>query len=282
MIHYPEKVVIAVAPVAHVGTEIPSGVKNPLHPEEIAEDVIDCVRAGASVVHLHVRDTSGQIVFDLGVFTKTLDLIMRETDFILNGSTGGLSSLTLEERCIAVKEPRTQIASLNMGSVNFGENAYVNTVPDIRYWATEMKKYDVMPELEIFDLSMLATAERLVRKGLLEQPLHCNLVLGFEGALPADPRHIYQFVSLLPEGAHWSLSHEGMQDFRLMATALGLGAVQVRTGFEDGFHSAPGRLAKSNSEMVSRLADLVRQLGFEVATPAEARRILGVKKSSIS
>jgi len=254
-------------------------VRNPLTPEEIAEDVLACARAGASMVHLHVRDLRGEQVFDLGLFSRTLDLIRAESDIVIQGSTGGMSTLSLEQRCVSVKEPRTQVASLNMGSTNFGDGVYVNTISDIRFWASVMKKHEVVPELEIFDTAMLSTAERLAADGTLEDPINYNLSLGFKGALPADPRHIPNLVSFLPPGSHWGLLNEGMKDLRLMAAALGLGATAVRVGFEDGFRYAPGKIAKSNAELAARLADLVLALGFDLATPAEARQILGVKKT---
>jgi 3-keto-5-aminohexanoate cleavage enzyme len=270
------KVIISVAPVAHVGTLIPAGAKNPITPEEIAAEVIGCAAAGASMVHLHVRDQTGEQTFDLSVYTRTLDLIRRETDIVVQGSTGGKSNLSLAERCVSINEPRTQVASLNMGSVNFGEGVYINTLPDIRFWIDEMKKHGVIPELEIFDVSMLATIEHLVAEGLLIQPLNYNFCLGFHGAMLADPRHLYYLSSLLPPDSHWGFIHEGMGDYRMLAAALGLGARAVRVGFEDGRYLASNRVAPNNIELVKRLADLVGLLGFEIATPAETRAQLGV------
>ena len=272
-------VVISVAPVAHVGTVIPTGAKNPITPEEIATEVIGCAAAGASMVHLHVRDVTGEQTFDLSTYSRTLDLIRRETDIVIQGSTGGKSNLSLAERCVSINELRTQVASLNMGSVNFGEGVYINTLPDIRFWIGEMRKHGVVPELEIFDVSMLASIDRLVDEGLLAQPLNYNFCLGFHGAMLADPRHLYYLSSLLPPGSHWGFIHEGMRDYRMLAAALGLGARAVRVGFEDGRQLAQDRVAPNNVELVKRLADLVDLLGFEIASPAEARAQLGVSRS---
>ena len=275
MFEYPEKIIIGVAPVAHKGKEYP-GIKNPLNAEEIAKDVIGCSKAGASMVHLHVRNMHGEQVQDLSYFTKTIELIRKETDIVINGSTGGVSELSLEERCVSVKEPRTELASLNMGSVNFGDGVYINTISDIRYWIGEITKYRVVPELEIFDFSMLTSIERLIGEGLLKPPLNYNFVLGFSGALPADPEILAQLVSRLPEGAHWGLIHEGMRDFKLIAAALGLGASAIRVGYEDGY--LPGVSAMSNAMLVQKAAELVKSLGFKVATPSEARKIYGTLK----
>ena len=174
MFRYPEKIIITVAPVAHAGTPIPPESKNPLNPEELASDVIGCSKAGAAMVHLHVRNLKGEQVKDLTWYSKTIDLIRLESDIIIQGSTGGISELSLEERCVSVTEPRTELASLNMGSVNFGENVFINTLPDIRFWLGQMKKYRVAPELEIFDFGMLSTIEKLVEEGLLKEPVNYN------------------------------------------------------------------------------------------------------------
>ncbi len=272
------RIIVSVAPVAHVGTVLPPGVSNPLSPEQVAAEVVGCARAGASMVHLHVRDPRGEQTFDLSTYSRTLDLIRRDSDIVIQGSTGGLSTLSLEQRCVSVREPRTEVASLNMGSVNFGESVYVNTVPDIRFWASEMRREGVVPELEIFEAGMLETIARLVAEGLLAPPLNYNFSLGFRGALPADPRHLAHLAAMLPPGSHWGLIHEGMEDFRLLAAALGLGAAAVRVGYEDGRHLAPGVVARSNVELVARLVELVRLVGLEPATPDEARAILGVRR----
>jgi 3-keto-5-aminohexanoate cleavage enzyme len=275
MFTYPEKIILSVAPVAHIGAKLPSGIKNPLSPEDVAKDVIGCAKAGASMVHLHVRDLQGEQVQDLAYYSQTIDLIRKESDIVIQGSTGGASALSLEERCVSVKEPRTQIASLNMGSVNFGEAVYINTMPDIRFWIEEMIKYQVVPELEIFDFSMLTSIEKLAGEGLLKSPFNFNFALGFSGALPAEPRLLSKLIDCLPQGSHWGLIHEGMKDFRLLAAALGMGASAVRVGYEDGRHYLPDVPAPSNTFLVEKAVELIQSLGLQLATPADARKILG-------
>ena len=143
-----KKIIVAVAPV---GREVAPPSINPLTPEDVAQEVIECARVGASMVHLHVRNSQGEQTEDITDFCKTLDLIRGSSDIIIQGSTGGLTTLTLEERCVSVTDPRVEVASLNMGSVNFGEDVYINRVPDIRYWAGRMAENKVVPELEIFE-----------------------------------------------------------------------------------------------------------------------------------
>ena len=270
------KVIITVAPVCHAGKTIPQGSKNPVTPEHIAADVTNCVKAGAAMVHLHVRDIAGEQTFKLDIFSKTLDLISAQSDAIIQGSTGGIADLSLEERCVCLDEPRVEVASLNMGSVNFGDTVYINTAPDIKFWAARMKEKNVKPELEHFDLSMIETTQKMLKEGVLEKPLHYNFCLGSGSAsnLAANGRNLGHMVSLLEPGDHWGLNHDSMQNFTMLAGALAMGATTVRVGFEDSFYYAPGKTAATNAQLVEKLAALVRLMGLEPATPAEAREIM--------
>jgi 3-keto-5-aminohexanoate cleavage enzyme len=264
--------------VAPVGGALPAGVQNPLTPEAIAADTLAAARAGASMVHLHVRDARGALTEDTAVFARTLDLIRAESDIIVQGSTGGLSSLTLEQRCVALTDPRVEVASLNMGSVNFGEAVYVNTLPDIRYWAGRMSEAQVLPELELFEGGMIHNVALLAAEGCLRPPFVYGFALGFRGALPATARHMQALHSLLPPGAVWGLAQHDGDDFTLLATALGMGATAVRVGFEDSVYYAPGEMAHSNAELAERMARLIHDMGLRPASPSEARHMLGLKE----
>ena len=271
------KIIVAVAPV---GKNIALPSINPLTPEEVAREVIDCTRCGASFVHLHVRDDRGNQTEDLAQFSRTLDLIRESSNIIIQGSTGGLSELSLEERCVALNDPRVEVASLNMGSVNFSEDVYINRLPDIRYWARRMKEAHVIPELEIFEAGMLTAATRLLEEKVLEPPFAFGFCLGFHWALPADPNSLFFLKSSLTEPAPWGVVHEGMQDFALLAAAIGMGAAAIRVGFEDSVYYAPGKAAATNAELVEKIVSLIHQMGYEVATPEEARQLLGLNKSA--
>jgi 3-keto-5-aminohexanoate cleavage enzyme len=269
------KIIVAVAPV---GKNIEPPSMNPLTPEEVAREVVACTRVGASFVHLHVRDDQGNQTEDLSQFSRTLDLIRKSSDIIIQGSTGGLSQLSLEERCVALNDPRVEVASLNMGSVNFGEDVYINRLPDIRYWARRMEETNVIPELEIFEAGMLTAVTKLLEEKVLKPPLAFGFCLGFHWALPADPNSLFFLKSSLAEGAPWGIVHESMQDFSLLATAVGMGAAAIRVGFEDSVYYAPGKAAATNVELVEKIVSLIHQIGYEVATPVEARKLLGLKK----
>lgn len=269
------KIIVAVAPV---GKAVEAPAINPLTPEEVAQEVVGCALAGAAMVHLHVRDSQGEQTEDISDFSKTLDLIRESSDIIIQGSTGGLSSLTLEERCVSVTDPRVEVASLNMGSVNFGEEVYINRLPDIRYWADRMASNNVVPEMEIFEAGMVAASQMLIEEGTIKSPYYYNFALGAHWAAPADPGSLSYLSSLLPAGIPWSVVHDGMQDFALLATAIGLGASGVRVGFEDSGQYAPGKIAATNVQLVEKIVSLVRRIGYEVATPDEARDMLGVNR----
>jgi 3-keto-5-aminohexanoate cleavage enzyme len=268
------KIIVAVAPV---GKDIGPPSINPMTPEEVSREVIDCTRAGASFVHLHVRDDKGNQTEDLTQFSLTLDLIRESSDIIIQGSTGGLSELSLEARCVALNDPRVEVASLNMGSVNFSEDVYINRLPDIRYWARRMEETNIIPELEIFEAGMLTAVTKLLQEKVLKPPFAFGFCLGFHWALPADPKSLFFLKSSLPEGVPWGVVHESMQDFSLLAMAIGMGASAIRVGFEDSVYYAPGRAAATNVELVEKIVSLIHQIGYEVATPGEARKLLGLK-----
>ena len=267
------KIIVAVAPV---GKEDPPVEGNPLTPDEVAQTVVECAEAAASMVHLHVRDEAGQQTADMKSFSHTLDLIREHSDIIIQGSTGGLAELSLEERCAAVDDPRVEVASLNMGSANFKETVYINTLPDIRYWARRMRENSVVPELEIFEAGMIPAAFRLIEEEAITLHYYFNFCLGFHHALPAEPNSLFFLKSMIPPESPWGLVHDGMADLSLLATAIGMGASIVRVGFEDSNAFAPDETAVSNSELVKKLARLIRHMGCEVASPAEARNILNI------
>ena len=270
----PRKIIVAVAPT---GKKTVPPSNNPLTPEDVAHQVIACEKAGASMVHMHVRDKKGEQTEDLTDFSATLDLIRQSSGIVIQGSTGGLTDLNLEQRCVALDDPRVETASLNMGSINFDEDVYVNRLPDIRYWAGRMAETRIAPELEIFAAGMLPAYMKLVAEGVLKPPYSIGFCLGVRWALPANAETLFFMKTLLPEkDVPWGVIHAGMEDFALLATAIGMGASVVRVGFEDSTFFAPGKAAGTNAELVERIVSLIHQIGCEVATCQEARQILGI------
>ena len=272
------KIIITVAPVCHVEKSLPEGCINPIAPGEIGAEVENCVKAGAGMVHLHVRDITGKQTFSLDIFEQTLDEIRSRTDVIIQGSTGGLADFTLEERCVCLNDPRVEVASLNMGSVNFGDTVYINTIPDIAFWSNRMRETNVIPEMECFDLSHVEACSRLADQKIIDRPLHLNFCMGsgLASALSLNDRNLFFMKSVAEQGAHWGLTHDSMPGLEGLALALSMGASAVRVGFEDSAYYAKGKLAKTNAELVEKLVEMVHSMGYETATPAEARKMMGL------
>lgn len=270
------KIILAVAPVS---LSVPKGANNPVSPVAVAQDVVRCALAGASIVHLHVRDEAGEQTEDLHFFDKTLRAIRNCLDIVIQGSTGGLTTLSLAQRCVSVTHSLTQSASLNIGSVNFGESVYVNTLPDIRYWCERMKEHTVTAELEVFDLSMVRIGKKLLEDGLVHHA-QFNICLGFEWALPGTWRALAAMVQEIEhiEGASFGLIHHQMEDMTLLAAAVGMGANMIRVGYEDSAWLEPGVIAPTNESLVKKAASLIRAMGCEVATPTDTRKMLYIPK----
>ncbi|MGE5841291.1 MAG: 3-keto-5-aminohexanoate cleavage protein, partial [Deltaproteobacteria bacterium] len=158
-------------------------------------------------------------------------------------------------------------------------DVYINRMPDIRYWARRMEETKIVPELEVFDIGMMPAVRRLVQEGVLKPPCRFNFCLGFHWALPADPKSLFFMTSQLKEGEEWGMLHDGMTDLSLLATGVGMGARSIRVGFEDSVFYALGKAAKTNPELVEKAVSLVQQMGFEPASPKEAREMLDTERS---
>jgi 3-keto-5-aminohexanoate cleavage enzyme len=244
----------------------------PLTPEELAAAAHDACEAGASIIHLHVRDEAGQPTQDRGVFERTIRLIKQRCDAIVQVSTGGAVGMAPEERL----QPVTlspEMATLTCGTVNFGDQVFSNPFPLIRQFAAAMREYRVRPEIEVFDSGAIATAARLIALGLVDAPLHFDLVMGVPGGVPPTPRHLMCLVESLPAGSTWTVAGIGRHQLSLGHLAMALGG-HVRVGLEDNVHYSRGVLAESNAQLVSRIVRIARELDRPVATPAEARKML--------
>jgi 3-keto-5-aminohexanoate cleavage enzyme len=213
------------------------------------------------------------------VFARTLDLIRKESDIVIQASTGGtpkggIGNLSLEERAGALNDRRVEVGSLNMGSVNFGDDPFINSGADIRAWAALMKAKGIFPELEIFELGMLETVKRIAEESLLAPPYLCALCPGY--SLPATTDVLFFLKSMLPPNSLWGVNHQKMPDFSLSITAIGMGAAYVRVGFEDGLCYAPGRVARKNAELVERIGEVIKGMGLEIASPADVRSLFNL------
>ena len=249
----------------------------PVSPEEIAQAAADCVAAGAAIVHLHARRPDGSSTQEAAAYKAIIDAVRARCDAIVQVSTGGAVGMSAEER-LAPVTLAPEMATLSLGSVNFGGDVFVNHPADIEIFAKAMAAQGVKPELEIFDAGMMATAQRLLRKGLLAAPAHFDLVLGVPGAMPGTPEALMYLRSQLPPGATWTVAGIGAAQLTLGAMAIALGG-HVRVGFEDNIFFRKGELAGSNAQLVERIAAIGRLMDRAPATPDEARAMLGLRRA---
>jgi uncharacterized protein (DUF849 family) len=257
---------------------VPRKENNPAVPTTVAEQVestAEAFAAGASVVHVHVRKDDQTPTSDPQRFAEFQAAIrQRCPGIVVQFSTGGRSGVGAERGGMLHLKP--EMASLATGSCNFPTRIYENSPELIADLASSMKRYDIKPEVEVFDLAMLYNAIDYVRDGLVVGPLHVQFVLGVKNALPVR-REILEFgvaelKTLMPE-ATWVAAGIGRHQLDVNRWCLEMGG-HCRTGLEDNIRWDKSRLASSNAELVGRVADLCRDFGRPVATPAEARRIL--------
>lgn len=247
----------------------------PILPKEQAEAAREAVAAGASVIHLHVREDDGKPSQRVDRFKESIDAIRKAAPgVIIQISTGGAIGEPISKRADPLKL-KPEMASLNLGTMNFGDDVFYNHPADIISLAKEMKTHGVMPELEVYEAGMLESAYRLVKQGILSEPLHFQFVLGVPGGMSGDLRNLAHLVALLPEGTSWGVAGIGRFQLPLAVHALLMGG-NVRVGFEDNIFYHKGVVAKSNAELVARIARIAGEVGRAVATPAEARQILGL------
>lgn len=244
--------------------------------EEIAREAKSAYDAGAAVIHLHVREDDGTPTQSHERFQKCVDAILKVCpDVIIQPSTGGATGMTAMERFDSTNiTPSPQFATLSCGSCNFGDEIFENTEDIIKTFATEMKKKGIKPELECFDKGMIDIAMKMHKKGFLDAPLHFDFVLGIQ--MTATVRDLAFCASSIPADATWTACAIGRDEFPIAAATVAMGG-HVRVGFEDNLYLEKGVPAKSNGEMVAKVAQIAKLLGRGIATPAEAREILGLK-----
>ncbi|ABW20128.1 3-keto-5-aminohexanoate cleavage enzyme [Alkaliphilus oremlandii] len=246
----------------------------PLTPDEIAEAAYQCYLAGASIVHVHARDAEGNPTQSYDVYKEIKEKIEAKCNIIFQPSTGGAVWHGPEERLQPV-DLKPEMATLSAGTCNFGPDVFMNTEEYIEKFATKMKEMGVKPEIEVFERGMIENAKKLVKQGLVETPLHFDFVLGVPGACPATPEDLLYMVRNIPEGSTWTVAGIGRHELPLATMGIILGG-HVRVGFEDNVYYGKGQLAQSNAELVERVVRIAKELGREVATPDEARRILNI------
>ncbi|MFH2113279.1 MAG: 3-keto-5-aminohexanoate cleavage protein [Spirochaetota bacterium] len=248
----------------------------PITPEEVAQAAQECREAGAAILHLHVRDEQGHPTQSVERFREAIELVRRRTDIIVEITTGGAVGDSVEERLRPVMALEPEMASLDCGTVNFGDEYIVNTLPVMREFAAEFRKRKVRATLECFDLGHVYASHYLIKEGLIEAPYHYGLVLNVPGAVPYSVENLTAFIKALPQGADFTVMGIGRSSLPAQYGALANGG-WIRVGFEDNVYYSKGVLAKNNAELVERAARLSREAGLRTATPDEVRQYLKLR-----
>lgn len=262
--------------VAAVGAELTKEQQPnlPISPEELARDAAECREAGASIYHLHVRAPDGTPTMDVETFSVAQDAIASASDLIVQFTSGGAVGDPQDARS-APLELGPEMATLTTGTVNFGDGVFSNPIPLVRHLYERMLELGVLPEFEIFEAGMIATAAKLYEELGAGHHRHYDFVLGVPGAMPAWDDAVGFLASKLPEGATWSATGIGRAHLTVTKEAIARGG-HVRTGFEDVRYLEPGVIARSNAELIARVARMGAEGGREVATPQVARDLLGL------
>jgi len=247
----------------------------PYTPAEVARAAVDAGRAGAAVVHLHARWPDGRPSQEGGHFREIIDRIRDAgSQVVIQCSTGGAVGMGLEERLGSLVEG-AEMGTLNLGTMNFGDDVFVNRRPDLIVVAARLRARRLVPECEIYDAGMLDTLRWLLEKGHLAPPYHVQFVLGVPGGMAAGERNLRFLVEGLPGPQAWSAAGVGRAQLPTAELALRLGG-HVRVGLEDNLYAAKGVLARGSDELVSLAVAAAGRAGREPATPDQARRLLSI------
>jgi len=244
--------------------------------DEYVREAKSAYEAGASIIHLHVRYDDGKPTQDKARFKVIMDAIRNVCpDVIIQPSTGGAVGMTNDER-LQPTELNPEMATLDCGTMNFGgDDVFENTENTIKYFGQKMIERGIKPECEVFDKSMIEMCLRLAKKGYVKYPIHWDFVMGVNGGIGGEIRDFAFLAGSIPAGSTYTVAGVGRYEFPLAAMAIIHGG-HVRVGFEDNVYISKGVLAKSNGELVAKVVRLANEFGREIATPAEARQILGL------
>ena len=249
----------------------------PLQPEEIAQEICACAKAGASIAHIHVRNDENKASMSFEKFEQTVKLVRKSCDIVINLTTSGGIGLTDDIRIKPFAMLKPEMASFDCGSMNWqNSTVFENSPKFLEKAGLAMQENNVKPEIEVFDAGMVYNALYYLKKGILKAPLHFQFVLGVPGGMRATVENLMFLKSLIPADSTWGALGIGKQHLPIMYAALALGG-NVRVGMEDNIYYRFGELAKSNVDFIERTKRIVTELDKQIATPAEARAILGLK-----
>ena len=261
---------------AEVTKEINQAI--PYTKEEMAQSAYEAFKAGASIIHLHARFDDGTPTQDKSRFKEITDAILEKCpDVIVQVSTGGAVGMSRDER-LDVLNNFPEMATLDCGTLNFGgDDIFVNTENDIKYFAEKMNDLGVRYEMECFEKGHIDTTKRFIKKGVIKNHLHYSFVLGVRGGMIGEERDFLFLKDSIPSNSTYSVAGIGRYEFSLAELSIKHGG-HVRVGLEDNIYLEKGVLAKSNAELVKKVAEIAKKYGREIATPDETRKILKMEK----
>lgn len=268
------KVILTVAPNG-ASTTREQNANVPLTPLEIAEEVYECWKAGASVAHLHVRDDNGMATMEYAKFEEAVRLIRERCDIVINMTTAGGFGVPDDKRILPLNL-MPEMATLDAGSMNVaGDRVFHNSIAFLEKLGKRTKELGIKPEIEVMDAGMIYTALRLIKEGFIDEPPHFQLVLGMANGIAATVENLVFMKSLLPANATWSAFGIGKAHLPILQATLALGG-HVRVGLEDNIYMDAGVKAKSNVDFVKRTREMIELINKQVATPDEVRLMLGL------
>lgn len=254
----------------------------PMTPDEIAADAVACVKAGASMLHIHVRDENEKGSMDTERFKAAYYAVKQAlnesgVDAVINLTTSGQSGVSDEIRMAHLVALKPEMCSFDAGTMNWGAGVFMNSPAFLEKLCHCVLENDIKPEIEVFNGSMMVNAAEYAQKGLLKQPAHYQFVLGGAGAMKGTVRNLQFYHDMLPQGSTWSVTGVGKAHLPMLLAGLAMGADGVRVGLEDNLYYTRGQLA-TNAQLVARAAALAQLAGREPATAAEARELLGITR----
>lgn len=262
------QVMVSVAPVW--------GKIKELDPRKTAQDIVECVKAGAGEVHLHPRDRRGRLTDNLETLREIIDRVRDQVDVVIQVSPGAASELTMNQKTRALFWEDVEMTTLNMTSMNFGKQVRIITPDDVQCLAEVILKTHTLPEIELFDPGDIYTYQMWEQEYHFPFPRLFNIGLGHEGRLPATPQALAAFLPFMPEHSLWCYTEIGRRDFQIVAAAVGMGASGVRVGLEDSCYLTGDIQAETNAPIVARTVKILEIMGKEPASPADIRSRLGL------
>lgn len=265
---------------AVIGAEVSKDIYPhlPATPEALADEAIKAVKAGASIIHLHCRDENLRPTQNPKIFEKVTKRILNNCECIIQYTTGGAVGTPVKDRC-APLYLKPHMATLSMGTMNFGNEVFENSEAIIKEISSEIQKFSIMPELEIFDFGMIETAKKYMEKKLLPKKFHVDFVLGVPGGMSGTVNNLLYLLEYLKQNFDpnqtWTVAGIGRFQLPLTAHAIALGG-NIRVGLEDNIYYRKGEIVKSNAQFVERVVRLAGELERPVASIKEAKQILGI------